>query len=123
MSDFRETMSAACFSANGNLMRWEDAPEKLRDGWRAVADEVIAALPDSLDAAWAEAEAALALWPGIALDLVRASDRKQYLAWCSDPVDGTRPVWRFEADTPAAALRALAAKLRDGRHLLTPRMG
>ncbi len=67
---------------------------------------------DSLDAAWAEVEAELP--EGRALHLHRR-DRSQALA--SDPTDRISDV-KADAygDTPAAALRALAAKLRDLRH-------
>ncbi len=64
-----------------------------------------------LDAAWAEAEAALL--PGQTVDLTLEShvDGGRYLAWTMRHADTA--IIRGEADTPAAALRALAAKLRE----------
>jgi hypothetical protein len=119
MNDFREAMAAACFGANGNLMRWEDAPEKLRDGWRGVADEVIAALPDSLDAAWGEAKAAAAE-KGWRLDLLewgggRDAEGPMRDVWTASAYDLGPVIGRIDAEapTPSAALRALAAKLRE----------
>jgi hypothetical protein len=77
-------------------------------------------LPDSLDAAWAEAEATSAERGLVIYQIVRLSD---------DPAINEQfpAIWRVEAGnvhnraqdvrgtgpTPAAALRALAAKLRD----------
>jgi hypothetical protein len=112
MSDYREEMARACFGANGNLMPWRDAPEKLRDGWRAVADDVISQLPDSLDAAWAEAEAVLPegwmlerVWRNAGAWNARAGEGPYPAAIGVQQIGGSGP-------TPAAALRALAAKLR-----------
>jgi hypothetical protein len=115
MSDYREEMARACFGANGNLMPWRDAPEKLRDGWRAVADDVISQLPDSLDAAWAEAEATRRGWvvQGLHAFVEETSEHGVITGWEAQAMD---PLARFsergEGPTPAAALRALAAKLR-----------
>jgi excisionase family DNA binding protein len=62
--------------------------------------------PDSLDAAWAEAEAAL---PEGWQDLYVERHFNGYFA--NIDYDGPGPIG--EGLTPAAALRALAAKLRD----------
>jgi hypothetical protein len=73
---------------------------------------------DSLDAAWAEAEAALPEgWPNSDLGVRRLPDGTGY-AWASGYL-GEPPayieIWYpgEEAASPAAALRALAAKLRE----------
>ena len=69
---------------------------------------------DSLDAAWAEAEAALPKgWvvAGLNLDLWALSRGEQvWVAAAGHPLDSSTFA---EAPTPAAALRALAAKLRE----------
>jgi hypothetical protein len=64
---------------------------------------------DSLDAAWAEAEAALpdADWRGPTLNI--SIDGWDAMAWNSQASD---EVVLASGDTPAAALRALAARLR-----------
>ena len=78
---------------------------------------------DSLDAAWAEAEAALPEgWELTQLDLLYYP-RRLWRAWIL-PKDRTAKVWdtfeTAEAETPAGALRALAAQLR-GFHDALPR--
>ena len=89
-----------------------------------VADDIIAALAergirlvseDSLDAAWAEAEAALP--EGWAVDMLKLLSNRTWVAWASHHVL-TRP-WEQRnregvGPTPAAALRALAARLSEG---------
>lgn len=66
---------------------------------------------DSLDAAWAEAEAALP--EGHTMDLVLENhvDGGRYLAWTMRHTDTA--IIRGEGPTPAAALRALTARLRE----------
>lgn len=70
-------------------------------------------MDDSLDAAWAEAEAALPIDEagkpvnssgGVWLSLERLNAQWYTAEWGA---------FQADADTPAAALRALAAKLRD----------
>lgn len=61
----------------------------------------------SLDAAWAEAEAALP--EGWAIDRVYWRDDITWSAWAANTTGGGL---RGDGDTPAAALRALAAVLR-----------
>jgi len=63
--------------------------------------------PDSLDAAWSEAEAALPWW-GV--------DEKAWTAEAAEQADGGDwPAIFGDGDTPAAALRALAARLREAK--------
>jgi len=66
--------------------------------------------PDSLDAAWAEAEAALPEgWQ------LRGVERQgvKWLANADEPRGAAWNVAHAYAETPAAVLRALAAKLRE----------
>jgi len=81
-------------------------------------DAADAALADSLDAAWAEAEAALPDgWAILGLDHTAMMDQR----WRAEAQSRIGPVvaWNrvrtvsAEGLTPAAALRALAAKLRE----------
>lgn len=70
-------------------------------------------LADSLDAAWNEAEAALGtrLW---AIEVIGRSP--EYLANVyptDDTIDAASPDLNAAGTTPAAALRALTAKLRE----------
>ena len=66
----------------------------------------------SLDEAWAEAEAALP--EGCVFQGVRRSQLGMKNSWVASYGDGGG--WfNFYGDTPAAALQALAAKLRDSR--------
>jgi hypothetical protein len=72
--------------------------------------------PDSLDAAWVAAEAALP--EGWVLDRLwdRLWDREVRAQWTARAVDGGLYTAFIESEpclTPAAALRALAAKLRE----------
>lgn len=75
-----------------------------------------ATAPDSLDAAWAEAEAALP--EGVAFTLTRAatpSDGRPTAYYATaDPIysSAIRSKMQISGPTPAAALRALAARLR-----------
>jgi hypothetical protein len=92
------------------LYRWHESPDTLPDALGVAAfahalDDAMAQDPDSLDAAWAEAEA-----------LCKARNASLYVEIArSDPFvyeansSATGP---FFGPTPAAALRALAAKLR-----------
>jgi hypothetical protein len=68
-------------------------------------------LPDSLDAAWAEAEAALPEGWALQVAKDRADGQAEAMA---GPIEFSWPphVVRVFGPTPAAALRALAAKLR-----------
>jgi len=68
---------------------------------------------DSLDAAWAEAEAALLKGQTLDLTLESHVDGGRYLAWTMRHTDTA--IIRGEGLTPAAALRALAAALRETR--------
>jgi len=72
---------------------------------------------DSLDAAWAEAEAVLPGWFVARLILLRLPTRRRPL-WEASAVqalaDGNGVVSEI-ADSPAAALRALAEKLREAK--------
>lgn len=86
-------------------------------GWAGImclreAVEAFGESPDSLDAAWAEAKAALP--PGHTMDLTLEDhvDGGRFLAWTMRHTDSA--ILRGEGPTPAAALRALAAKLREG---------
>lgn len=79
------------------------------DSADALIAELVDALPDSLDAAWAEAEAALP--EGSHVDDLH--ERTPGL-WRASAPDGKN--WgTFEgySDSPAAALHALAEKLRE----------
>lgn len=81
------------------LLALSDAPEEAR----AIAR----ALPGTLDAAWAEAEA---MWHGEGFPLSVASN------WpLRDTHIAAAAMEDAEADTPAAALLALAEKLRECR--------
>jgi hypothetical protein len=78
-------------------------------------EQIAAVVADSLDAAWAEAEAALPEGAYLVL-----SDDPRYTAEATregyhHPAIGWVGVWTMEATgpTPTAALRALAAKLRE----------
>ena len=98
---------------------------------RDLADAIFAALPDtdSLDAAWAEAEAALPegwlLW-GVRFRAPAPSRKTgQYEAWAgpvglTDAAPWPRPsrgLSGYSASTPATALRALAARLKAAEAL------
>jgi hypothetical protein len=82
---------------------------------RAIEEEAAHLDVDGLDAAWAEAEAAAqAAMPGSSLR-VGHWWREGYAAWATPSEYGTPDelsVSTAHADSPAAALRALAAKLR-----------
>jgi hypothetical protein len=84
-------------------------PAAINDFERNIA-AIEAEARGELDAAWAEAEAALP--PGQTMDLTLEShvDGGRYLAWTMRHTDTA--IVRGEGSTPAAALRALAAKLR-----------
>jgi hypothetical protein len=88
---------------------WDDArTSDLRpEAVHAAIDAAFASLPDSLDAAWAEAEAALP--EGYALSLETRGP------WYTARAEGGRdePAYTASADTLVIALRALAARLRD----------
>lgn len=62
---------------------------------------------DSLDDAWAEAETSLPEWNSITL----RGPRDEHTSYMASSLDD----YRGEGPTPAAALRALAAKLREVR--------
>jgi hypothetical protein len=67
---------------------------------------------DSLDAAWAEAEAALPERYTLSLENIGAHQvRGVYRALAEWGIGD--PHWEATADTPAAALRALTAQLRE----------
>ena len=84
-----------------------------------AAIEAEAAPPDSLDAAWAAAAAALPNgWEHLAVRMERdfGSDRWGYVATAGqfdDTVGGGG--WSGSQATPAAALRALAARLQESK--------
>ena len=83
---------------------WEQGFEKKSIGW-------LDHLPDSLDAAWAEAAAALpeGLWSIEVVKTVGALSGPYMAGTTFGP-----PARGYAyADTPAAALRALTAKLRE----------
>lgn len=88
-------------------------------GWVADGPTWAEHLPDSLDAAWAEAEAALP--EGWAFDLSRAvrppaeGAAPTYYATVSRPWTTGAIEFQVSGPTPAAALRALAAKLREAQ--------
>ena len=97
-----------------------------RQWWKNLAEPqmVVVPAPDSLEAAWAEAEASLPEDWGLNLeagthgrrDLYTASARYCYsLRHYRENVGPSRyvPFEMAHSDTPAAALRALAAKLRQ----------
>lgn len=69
--------------------------------------------PDSLDAAWAEAEAALS--EGWTLGGVIHRAVARHPTWSAEASSLGEGALHAEGDTPAAALRALTAKLRE-RH-------
>ena len=76
--------------------------------------------PDSLDAAWSEAEAALP--EGYVIESVSRQrswwgvDEKAWTAEAAEQADGGDwPAIFGDGDTPAAALRALAARLREAK--------
>lgn len=87
--------------------------ETSKDDW---VQHVRAMGADSLDAAWAEAEAALPDgWFIARLELLRlpTRDRPLWQVLTSRPMtSGSGAMASGEGPTPAAALRALAAKLR-----------
>jgi hypothetical protein len=82
---------------------------------REVAAQSADEEPDSLDAAWAEAEATRRGWvvQGLHAFVEETSEHGVITGWEAQAMD---PLARFsergEGPTPAAALRALAAKLR-----------
>lgn len=71
--------------------------------------------PDSIDAAWAAAEAALP--EGWVIQSVLRCTPECWQAWAADPAEDASDPFVAIADgpTPAAALRSLAAKLRETR--------
>ena len=83
--------------------RWEEVWPKM-----PTIDRKAARAPGSLDAAWAEAEAALP--EGWHLWLRFDSGRRRCRIEAIGPTGSTRQMTR---DTPAAALRALAERLRE----------
>ena len=90
-------------------------PTEDPDGDLLDRDEVLAVVADSLDAAWAEAEAALANdRPGIRqgfVEMLNRTARYDAERWSASGMTD-QGGWIAFGPTPAAALRALAAKLR-----------
>lgn len=86
---------------------------------RMAVEQVLDVLEDSLDAAWPDAEAALP--EGMTFSLTRAirpaSEREAptYYATASRPWTKRSIEFQVSAPTPAAALRALAERLRGER--------
>lgn len=85
-------------------------------GWVADGPTWAEHLPDSLDAAWAEAEEALPGYGGVSVrrredEWVERSGEEYVAALWSDG----RAWDECFGPTPAAALRALAAKLREAQ--------
>jgi integrase len=111
MTTLGEAVEAVISAAEAADMPW----------WLGDQIEAIrAAFSDSLDAAWAEAEAALP--EGWGLRLTKAERHAtlpgegRVFAHAKPPYGSRRPRIRGEGPTPAAALRALAAKLRERAH-------
>ena len=92
----------ACFVDGTRVCGFDEHPES------------VLSVPDSLDAAWAEAEAALAerrtrgLGGGYPLSVSSAEPLEPGYVATAELTEATGP-------TPAAALRALAAKLKESR--------
>ena len=81
-----------------------------------IGDRIALQLPIALDAAWAEVEAALAEdRPGIRngfVEMLNRTAREDAERWCASAMTD-QGGWIAFGPTPAAALRALAAKLRE----------
>lgn len=103
MSDFEDHVPEATTTPS------DEAVLLCSCGWDSEVAKVgwLGHLPDSLDAAWQEAEAALR--EGWGLQLVRTVTGEYRAVAFS----GVRRVDGLDADTPAAALRELARKLRE----------
>jgi hypothetical protein len=101
---------------------FEEKIRQIIDASQASSDRTEAALAaiiermgaDSLDAAWAEAEAVLPENGGLRLARVAYLSQTPYgLAYSAWALQGTLPLGLGRGDTPVAALRALADKLRE----------
>lgn len=122
MGDLRHRVARAIWSSSfTNLeLRLASEPET-PDEFLPQADE---ALADSLDAAWAEAEAALpkarsvdfVVGPIYDDDMNRTGQYEATVAVFLPPQESDFRMYSGVGPTPAAALRALAAKLRDETH-------
>ena len=113
--------------------RLEDGMDKKAKGaWeglrRDIHDDLFrAAFPDSLDAAWVEAEAALPkgchlVLRGRSAGPRRSSDEIPTIGYRAAAFCGSRDIGPFADwwDTPVAALRALIVKLRDHGKTVIP---
>ena len=99
-----------------------DSCKAIRKGLMGIEDRMV--LSDSLDAAWTEAVAACAAlpkvggiscWPKLQGPLPVAYQPEMYQAQVNDVNGGRRDDERIGIDpSPAAALRALAERLRAG---------
>ena len=83
------------------------SPSWAHDPGQVVLHSLTVIPPDSLDAAWAEAEAALPEGSNLALAL------EQIVGGVNARAFGVNGDYETDGPTPAAALRALAAKLRE----------
>ena len=92
----------ACFVDGTRVCGFDEHPES------------VLSVPDSLDAAWAEAEAALP--EGQSFVVWRRTDRAGEASYSADlvTIDGYVTM-QVDGPTPAAALRSLAAKLKESR--------
>jgi hypothetical protein len=114
-------MERATLDATQAVEHPRDAYQRgFKDGRKSARSSSAPAELPELDAAWKEAEEALpegwALW-GVRWRSPNAKSRPkgQYEAWAGQIKEHRAGASGYSADTPAAALRALAAKLMENR--------
>ena len=115
-------MARALSAAEGHEREADKAFGVGRMAGLQEARDIIAGAPDSLDAAWAAAEAALPKgWLMVQARRMRVGAALRRVVWWAEAVaaksdmgPGVRPAQeRAEDENLPAALRALAAKLRE----------